>query len=78
MQTRFTTKGLLILPVALTLRIPLALLAYAFGFLADLFRALESRTDRAMNMMPKPEIRPEWYEEQRQKAMARFVSEYKD
>lgn len=78
MQTRFTTKGLLLLPVALTLRIPLALLAYAFGFLADLFRALESRTDRTMNMMPAPKIRKEWYEEQAKIAHARFASEIKD
>ena len=77
MQTRFTTKGLLLLPVALTLRIPLALLAYAFGFLADLFRALESRTDRTMNMMPAPEFNPAWREEQRKAAIAKFNS-YKD
>ena len=64
MTSRFTRNGWLVLPVSLTLRIPLALLAYAFGFLADLFRALESRTDRTMNAMPKPEINPVWRQEE--------------
>ena len=72
MATRFTRKGWLVLPLSLTLRIPLALLAYLFGFLADLFRALESRTDRTMNAMPAPQINPAWREEQLAIAKANF------
>ena len=71
-MTRFTTKGWLVLPVALALRIPLALLTYAFEFIEGLFSALANRTEWLMDKMPKPEINPAWYEAQHKAALAKW------
>ena len=78
MASRFTTKGWLVLPLALTLRIPLALLTYVFEFISGFFNALGNRTERLMNAMPAPKINPEWREEQRKAAIAKWNASYKD
>ena len=76
-MSRFTTKGWLVLPVALALRIPFAIMANTFEFLGNLFRALGNRCDRIMNAMPKPEFNRAWVEardaELRKRAIAEFT-----
>jgi hypothetical protein len=74
----FTTKGWLVLPLSLALRIPFAVLAYVFLTLADFFRSLGRSADRTMNKMIAPAYNPAWIEEQRQAAIKKFTNRYKD
>ena len=74
-MTRFTIKGWLMLPVALTLRIPFAILARTFEFVGDLSRAVSNRCDRIMRAMPKPEFNPAWVNAENDRIRKRAIAE---
>ena len=59
-MSRFTVKGWLVLPVALVLRIPFALLAWLLNSISRISANLARKSHNAMNHMPNPEYNQKW------------------